>query len=201
MTVRVRFAPSPTGYLHVGGARTALFNWLYARQHGGQFLLRIEDTDKARSTDESTRAIFDGLNWLGLHWDEEVVYQGANLPRHQADARRMLDAGAAYRCFCTPEELEQRRKLAAASKDAFKYDRRCDRLAPGRSPASASPTACRSSSVFACPTARRRGTTSSTRRSASRTRTSRTSSSSARTARRSTTWPSSPTTSPCASRT
>jgi glutamyl-tRNA synthetase len=130
MTVRVRFAPSPTGYLHVGGARTALFNWLYARQKGGQFLLRIEDTDKARSTDESTRAIFDGLNWLGLNWDEEVVYQGANLPRHQADARRMLDAGAAYRCFCTPEELEQRRKLAAASKEAFKYDRRCDRLAP-----------------------------------------------------------------------
>ena len=130
MSVRVRFAPSPTGYLHVGGARTALFNWLYARQQGGQFLLRIEDTDKARSTDESTRAIFDGLNWLGLNWDEEVVYQGANLPRHQADARRMLDAGAAYRCFCTPEELEQRRKLAAASKEAFKYDRRCDRLAP-----------------------------------------------------------------------
>ncbi len=130
MSVRVRFAPSPTGYLHVGGARTALFNWLYARQRGGQFLLRIEDTDKARSTDESTRAIFDGLQWLGLHWDEEVVYQGANLARHQADARRMLEAGAAYRCFCTPEELEQRRKLAAASKDAFKYDRRCDRLAP-----------------------------------------------------------------------
>ena len=130
MSVRVRFAPSPTGYLHVGGARTALFNWLFARQHGGQFLLRIEDTDKARSTDESTRAIFDGLNWLGLHWDEDVVYQGANLPRHQADSRRLLDAGAAYRCFCTPDELEQRRKLAAASKDAFKYDRRCDRLAP-----------------------------------------------------------------------
>ena len=129
MSVRVRFAPSPTGYLHVGGARTALFNWLYARKHGGQFLLRIEDTDKARSTDESTRAIFDGLNWLGLNWDEEVVYQGANLGRHQADARRMLDAGAAYRCFCTPDELEQRRKLAAASKEAFKYDRRCDRLA------------------------------------------------------------------------
>jgi glutamyl-tRNA synthetase len=130
VSVRVRFAPSPTGYLHVGGARTALFNWLYARKHGGQFLLRIEDTDKARSTDESTRAIFDGLNWLGLHWDEDVVHQGANLARHQSDARRMLDTGAAYRCFCTSEELEQRRQLAAASKDAFKYDRRCDRLAP-----------------------------------------------------------------------
>ncbi len=130
MSVRVRFAPSPTGYLHVGGARTALFNWLYARQRGGQFLLRIEDTDKARSTSESTDAIFEGLNWLGLKWDEEVVYQGANLERHQKDARRMLDGGAAYRCFCTAEELEQRRKQAAASKEAFKYDRRCDRLKP-----------------------------------------------------------------------
>src|SRR5437762_12189614 len=86
---RLRFAPSPTGYLHVGGARTALFNWLYAKHYGGQFLLRIEDTDKARSTDESTRAIFDGMNWLGLSWDEDVVHQGANLARHQADAKRL----------------------------------------------------------------------------------------------------------------
>ena len=83
---RLRFAPSPTGYLHVGGARTALFNWLYARHYDGDFLLRIEDTDKMRSTDESTRAIFEGLEWLGLNWDEEVVYQGANLERHQKDA-------------------------------------------------------------------------------------------------------------------
>src|ERR1051325_9343899 len=89
--LRLRFAPSPTGYLHVGGARTALFNWLYARKHGGTFLLRIEDTDKARSTDESTRAIFEGLSWLGLEWDEEVVYQGANLPRHQAAAPRLVE--------------------------------------------------------------------------------------------------------------
>ncbi len=125
---RLRFAPSPTGYLHVGGARTALFNWLYAKHYGGQFLLRIEDTDKARSTDESTRAIFDGLEWLGLAWDEDVVYQGANLPRHQADARRLLDAGAAYRCFCTREELDERRKEAEARKESFKYDRRCDAL-------------------------------------------------------------------------
>src|SRR5512146_2239183 len=125
---RLRFAPSPTGYLHVGGARTALFNWLYARKYGGQFLLRIEDTDKARSTDESTRAIFEGLEWLGLAWDEDVVYQGANLPRHQTDARRLLDAGAAYRCFCTREELDERRKEAEARKESFKYDRRCDAL-------------------------------------------------------------------------
>ena len=112
----------------MGGARTALFNWLYAKKYGGQFLLRIEDTDKARSTEASTRAIFEGLEWLGLTWDEEVVYQGANLPRHQSDARRLLDAGAAYRCFCTREELDARRAEAEARKESFKYDRRCDAL-------------------------------------------------------------------------
>jgi glutamyl-tRNA synthetase len=127
---RLRFAPSPTGYLHVGGARTALFNWLYAKKFGGQFLLRIEDTDKARSTDESTRAIFEGLGWLGLDFDEEVVFQGANLERHRADAERMLANGTAYRCFCTQEELAERRAAAEANKDSFKYDRRCDRLDP-----------------------------------------------------------------------
>jgi glutamyl-tRNA synthetase len=127
---RVRFAPSPTGYLHVGGARTALFNWLYARQTGGVFLLRIEDTDKARSTDESERAIFEGLEWLGLNWDERVVHQALGLPRHQRDANFLLETGAAYRCFCTAAELEEMRKEAAARKDSFKYDRRCDRLAP-----------------------------------------------------------------------
>jgi glutamyl-tRNA synthetase len=126
---RLRFAPSPTGYLHVGGARTALINWLFVKKYGGQFLLRIEDTDKARSTDEKTRAIFEGLTWLGLTWDEEVVFQGANLARHQADARRLLDAGNAYRCFCTPAELDERRKAAEANGEAFKYDRRCLNLA------------------------------------------------------------------------
>jgi glutamyl-tRNA synthetase len=125
---RLRFAPSPTGYLHVGGARTALFNWLYARKFGGEFLLRVEDTDKARSTDESTRAIFEGMEWLGLGWDGEVVYQAANLPRHSADAQSLLATGAAYRCFCTPAELDARRKEAESRKEAFKYDRRCDRL-------------------------------------------------------------------------
>src|SRR5688500_7612159 len=125
---RVRFAPSPTGYLHVGGARTALFNWLYARKHGGQFLLRVEDTDRARSTDASTRAIFEGLEWLGLDWDEPPVYQGANLERHRADARRLLDAGAAYRCFGTAAALAEPRRAAAARGEAFRYDRRCDRL-------------------------------------------------------------------------
>jgi glutamyl-tRNA synthetase len=125
---RLRFAPSPTGDLHVGGARTALFNWLYVRHFGGQLLLRIEDTDKARSTDESTRAIFDGLTWLGLSWDEEPVYQAANIARHQADVELLLARGAAYRCFCTPEELDRWRAEAAGRKDAFKYDGRCDRL-------------------------------------------------------------------------
>jgi glutamyl-tRNA synthetase len=128
VSVRVRFAPSPTGYLHVGGARTALFNWLFARTQKGVFLLRIEDTDKARSTDESTRAIFEGLTWLGLQWDEEVVYQGANLERHKKDARKLLDTRAAYRCFCTAAELDQRRADAEAKKETFRYDRRCDAL-------------------------------------------------------------------------
>ena len=125
---RLRFAPSPTGYLHVGGARTALFNWLFVKHYGGQFLLRVEDTDRARSTEASTRAIFEGLEWLGLQWDEDVIYQGANLARHQADARLLLDRGAAYRCFCTPDEIESRRREAEAKGEAFKYDRRCDRL-------------------------------------------------------------------------
>jgi glutamyl-tRNA synthetase len=128
MPDRLRFAPSPTGYLHVGGARTALFNWLYAKHYGGEFLLRVEDTDRARSTAESTRAIFEGLEWLGLRWDEDVVYQGANLPRHQADARRLLESGKAYRCFCTADELNEQRAAAEARNEAFRYDGRCDRL-------------------------------------------------------------------------
>ena len=128
--LRLRFAPSPTGYLHVGGARTALYNWLLARKHGGTFLLRIEDTDRARSTDESTRGIFEGMQWLGLDWDEDVTYQGANLARHRSDGQRLLDAGAVYRCFCTAAELDERRRDAEARGEAFKYDRRCDRLPP-----------------------------------------------------------------------
>lgn len=120
---RLRFAPSPTGYLHVGGARTALFNWLYARHFGGQFLLRIEDTDKARSTEASTQAIFEGLRWLGLDWDEEVVYQGANLERHRADVLRLLESGAAYRDFTPQHVMEARRREAAAHGEIFKYQR------------------------------------------------------------------------------
>ncbi|MGH9889599.1 MAG: glutamate--tRNA ligase, partial [bacterium] len=125
---RLRFAPSPTGYLHVGSARTALINWLFVKKYGGQFLLRIEDTDKARSTDDNTRAIFDGLGWLGLMWDEEVTFQGGNIARHQADAKRLLAEGKAFRCFCTQQELDEQRKEAEARGEAFKYDRRCYRL-------------------------------------------------------------------------
>ena len=130
-TPRLRFAPSPTGYLHVGGARTALFNWLYARRFGGVFLLRIEDTDRARSSDESTRAIFDGMRWLGLDWQEDVVFQGANLARHKDDAHRLLAEGVAYRCFCTGDELDARRAAAEAAGTTFRYDRRCDLLPEG----------------------------------------------------------------------
>ena len=109
-----RFAPSPTGFLHIGGARTALFNWLYARGRGGKFLLRIEDTDRARSTPEATAAIFDGLTWLGLDWDGEAVSQFARVERHQAAAALMLENGGAYRCYATKEEIDAAREQAKA---------------------------------------------------------------------------------------
>lgn len=126
MQPRVRFAPSPTGFLHVGGARTALFNWLYARRESGVFVLRIEDTDRARSSEEMVRAILDGLSWLGLDWDEGPIHQADGLERHRNDAFRLLESGAAYRCFCTPEELEARRAAAGADSDAaYTYDRHC----------------------------------------------------------------------------
>src|SRR5512143_1110592 len=98
---RLRFAPSPTGYLHIGGARTALFNWLYARRTGGKFLLRIEDTDRQRSTPEAVAAILNGLAWLGLDWDGEAVYQFARVSRHQQVAAQLLAEGKAYRCYAT----------------------------------------------------------------------------------------------------
>jgi len=127
---RVRFAPSPTGYLHVGGARTALFNWLYARKTGGTFILRIEDTDRERSSDEHTRVILDGMRWLGLDWDEGPLFQGAFADRHRADAVRLLAAGKAYRCFCTAAELDEQRRAAEQQGGGFRYDGRCGRLAP-----------------------------------------------------------------------
>lgn len=125
---RVRFAPSPTGYLHVGGARTALFNWLYARHTGGIHVLRIEDTDRERSTEEHTQIILDGLRWLGITWDEGPYFQGEYASRHQADAERLLAEGKAYRCFCTKEELDAQRSRAEATGVGFRYDRRCRKL-------------------------------------------------------------------------
>jgi glutamyl-tRNA synthetase len=125
---RVRFAPSPTGYLHVGGARTALFNWLYARHTGGTHVLRIEDTDRERSTEEHTKVILDGLRWLGVTWDEGPFFQGEYAARHQADAERLLAEGKAYRCFCTREELDAQRAEAEAAGRGFRYDRRCRNL-------------------------------------------------------------------------
>jgi glutamyl-tRNA synthetase len=125
---RVRFAPSPTGYLHVGGARTALFNWLFARHAGGTMVLRIEDTDRERSTESHTRVILDGLGWLGITWDEGPFFQGEYGPRHTAEAQRLLAEGKAYRCFCTREELDAQRAQAEAAGGGFRYDRRCFRL-------------------------------------------------------------------------
>lgn len=117
-----RFAPSPTGYLHIGGARTALFNWLYARGRGGKFLLRIEDTDRARSTPEATEAIFNGLKWLGLDWDGEAVSQYSRVERHRAAARELLEKGAAYRCYAPPEEIEAAREAAKAEGRPQRFD-------------------------------------------------------------------------------
>ena len=122
MTVVVRFAPSPTGFLHIGGARTALFNWLFARHHGGIFRLRIEDTDRSRSTPEAVSAIIDGLDWLGLSWDGEIVYQSARAARHAEIARQLLAAGRAYHCYCTPAELEVMRERARAERRSVRYE-------------------------------------------------------------------------------
>jgi len=127
---RVRFAPSPTGYLHVGGARTALFNWLYARHTGGTMVLRIEDTDRERSTEAHTRVILDGLTWLGITWDEGPFFQGEYGAKHRADAERLLAEGKAYRCFCTREELDAQRARAESAGGGYRYDRRCYRLTP-----------------------------------------------------------------------
>jgi glutamyl-tRNA synthetase len=118
---RVRFAPSPTGSLHVGGARTALYNFLFARRHGGTFLLRIEDTDVARSRPELTRQILDAMSWLGLTWDEEPIHQSTRLPHYRAEAARLIAEGKAYRAFETPEELEAEKSAAEASGVAYRY--------------------------------------------------------------------------------
>ena len=120
--VVTRFAPSPTGYLHIGGARTALFNWLFARHHGGEFLLRIEDTDRARSTQEAIDAILDGMRWLGLDWDGHEYYQSQFWARHAEVAHRLLERGAAYRCYMTQEELARQREKAKAERKPFRIN-------------------------------------------------------------------------------
>ncbi|HSV31086.1 MAG TPA: glutamate--tRNA ligase [Atribacteraceae bacterium] len=135
--VRVRFAPSPTGFLHLGGARTSLFNWVFARKSNGTFILRIEDTDAARSNEESVRAILEGLSWLGLCWDEGPVVSGPHEPYFQSErrpiyhqyARRLLQKRLAYQCYCSPEELAQRKEESLAHGDNWRYDRRCLSLA------------------------------------------------------------------------
>jgi glutamyl-tRNA synthetase len=138
-SVVTRFAPSPTGYLHIGGARTALFNWLYARHHGGKMLLRIEDTDRARSTQEAIEAIIEGLKWLGLDWDCDVVFQFARAGRHAAVVQDMLKNGKAYYCYTTPEELEQMRELARAEGRTPRYDGRWRDRDPSDAPAGVKP--------------------------------------------------------------
>ncbi len=132
--VVTRFAPSPTGFLHIGGARTALFNWLYARHHGGKALLRIEDTDRKRSTQEAIDAILDGLEWLGLDYDEEPTFQSRRADRHAEVAHKLLDAGDAYKCFATPEDLEQMRAEQRASKQPMRYDGRWRDRDPSEAP-------------------------------------------------------------------
>jgi glutamyl-tRNA synthetase len=126
--VRVRFAPSPTGYLHIGGARTALFNWLFARHHRGVFILRIEDTDRSRSTEEYINAIIDGMKWLGLDWDEGPYRQTERMEVYQSYLQRLIDEGKAYYCYCTPEELEQRRQEAIKAGKTPRYDGKCREL-------------------------------------------------------------------------
>ena len=140
MTVVTRFAPSPTGLLHLGTARVALFNWLYARHHGGKFLLRLEDTDRKRSTEEAVSAIIDGLAWLGLDWDGEIVRQSERMERHAEIARRLLKEGKAYRCYCTPEELAEMREAARERGSPVLYDGRWRDRDPSEAPVGVSPT-------------------------------------------------------------
>jgi glutamyl-tRNA synthetase len=139
MTVRTRFAPSPTGPLHIGGVRTALFNYLYSRHCGGEFLLRIEDTDRERSTEAATRGIIDSLDWLGLERDGQTVFQSTRMGRHAEVARQLLAAGRAYYCYCTPEELAREREQARAEKRVWRYDGRWRDRDPSEAPAGVTP--------------------------------------------------------------
>lgn len=140
MSVVTRFAPSPTGFLHIGGARTALFNWLFARHHGGKFLLRIEDTDRERSTDEAVQTILKSLQWLGLDWDAEPTFQFQNAQRHAEIAYQLLAQGHAYYCYCTPEELHAMREEARAQNLSPRYNGAWRDRAPSDAPAGVKPT-------------------------------------------------------------
>ena len=140
MTTRTRFAPSPTGLLHIGGARTALFNFLYARHQNGAFLLRVEDTDRERSTDAATQVILEGLDWLGLDRDEQTVFQSTRAARHADVAHELLTAGKAYRCYCTAEELKQMRELAVKEGRSPRYDGRWRDRDPSEAPAGIAPS-------------------------------------------------------------
>ena len=137
--VVTRFAPSPTGFLHIGGARTALFNWLYTRKRGGKIRLRIEDTDRERSTEAAISAILDGLKWLGLDWDDEVVYQFSRAARHREVAEELLARGAAYRCYASAQELEEMRETAKAEGRPPRYDGRWRDRSPDEAPEGVSP--------------------------------------------------------------
>ncbi len=137
--VVTRFAPSPTGFLHIGGGRTALFNWLYARHHGGKMLLRIEDTDRERSTAAAIAAIIDGLTWLGLTWDGEIVFQFSRAARHRQVAEQLLASGHAYRCYCSPDELTAMRERARAKGRTRLYDGRCRDISPANVPVGVKP--------------------------------------------------------------
>ena len=139
MSVVTRFAPSPTGFLHIGGARTALFNWLYAKHHRGRFLLRIEDTDRERSTDEAVQAIFEGLTWLGLDWEPEPVFQSNQLARHKKVADELLASGKAYRCYTTSDELTEMREKARSEGHPMRYDGRWRDRDPSKAPAGVPP--------------------------------------------------------------
>jgi len=132
--VVTRFAPSPTGFLHIGGGRTALFNWLFARRHAGKMLLRIEDTDRERSTEPAIAAILDGLSWLGLDWDGDTVYQFSRVARHREVVEQMLAAGHAYRCYASPDELAAMREKARAEGKTRLYDGRWRDRDPGDAP-------------------------------------------------------------------
>src|SRR6187401_873682 len=138
-TVVTRFAPSPTGFLHIGGGRTALFNWLHARRHGGKMLLRIEDTDRERSTEPAIAAILDGLSWLGLDWDGDTVYQFSRVERHREVAEQMLASGHAYRCYASPEELTEMREKARAEGKTRLYDGRWRDRDPADAPQGVKP--------------------------------------------------------------